>query len=368
MKRRTDKSVSPIGVCLLAWLLTGVSGRTSAQDRGHVYLPATFGATPMSAMVDAQARYLVAQGDCLESIAIARKIHAEAYKLELENWVTEVDDYFKRRELNRLWRRKENPSYMEHLKRAQDTREKEMREQFDTFAKGDATNKLNWLLAKLSGPTIQVQYLGPSQMASAPALGRALSDTDKRQIWITDGGRKGSQLVCRLSDGDVLATPWPVGLRRAECDAARTTYETSLRQQKEASQSGQVADLDETHQKCVAALNDLFAALDEAYPQGERKKDCYVFLEYNGAKTFLRSLMARAARIAETTDPDVLGGTLGFKGRTVQDLIRHMNDHGVLFAPCRPGGEGAYISLLGDLRNIYLALGKDTTAPAGDKQ
>jgi hypothetical protein len=311
----------------------------------------------MSTMVDAQARYLVAQGACVESFAVARKINAEAYKIELENWVNEVDDYFKRRELNRLWRRKENPSFLDHLKKAEDSREKEMREQFDSFAQGDVTNKLNWLLTKLSGPAIEAQYLGPSQ--SVPALGRVLSEADKRMIWITDGGRKGKQLVCRLSDGDVLATPWPVGLRNDECKPGTDSYDEALNRLKAG------GNPDEIHRQCIAALNDLFSALDEAYPRQERKIG-YLFLEYNDAKSFLRSLMAQAARIAETTDSNVFGGELRFDGKTVQNLIQHMSQHGVHFAPCRPGGEGTYEHLLRDLSSIYIALGKDPTAPADD--
>ena len=105
-----------VGMCLVP------AAAVSAQDerpREHVYLPPVSGATPLSTMIDAQAHYLVAYGDCLESMAIARKIHAEAYQIELRNAVDEVDAYFKRRELNRLWRRKENPDFMEHEARRQ---------------------------------------------------------------------------------------------------------------------------------------------------------------------------------------------------------------------------------------------------------
>ena len=45
-----------------------------------------------------------------------------------------------------------------------------------------------------------------------------------------------------------------------------------------------------------------------------------------------------------------------------------MSQHGVHFAPCRQGGEGAYESLLSDLQLLYIALGNDPTVPAGDKQ
>ena len=59
-----------VGMCLVP------AAAVSAQDerpREHVYLPPVSGATPLSTVIDAQAHYLVAYGDCLESMAIARR-------------------------------------------------------------------------------------------------------------------------------------------------------------------------------------------------------------------------------------------------------------------------------------------------------
>ena len=219
MRYRLCKFLSPVDFGLGMCVVFGLAAHAIAEDeRSHVnvYLHTATGATPLSTVIDAQARYLVAYGDCLESLAIARKIHAEAYQIELHNWVDEVDAYFKRRELNRLWRRKENPDYVEHEARRQRALDRQVREQFEHFAESDLAGRLNWLLMKLSGPTIGVRRLDKNQSRSISALDRGISDEAKYRLWITDGGRAGSQLLCRLSDGQVLKTPWPPGLRRSQ--------------------------------------------------------------------------------------------------------------------------------------------------------
>ena len=212
MRYRLCKFLSPVDFGLGMCVVLGLVTHALAQDeRPHVnvYLHTATGATPLSTVIDAQARYLVAYGDCLESLAIARRIHAEAYQIELRNSVDEVDAYFKRRELNRLWRRKENPDYAEREARRQRVLERQMREQFERFAESDLAGRLNWLLMKLSGPTIGLQHLDAGRSRSILALNTEISDEGRHKIWVTDGGRAGSRLVCRLSDGEVLKTPWP---------------------------------------------------------------------------------------------------------------------------------------------------------------
>ena len=66
--------------------------------------------------IEAEAQYVAAYGDMVESVAIARKINAQAVALEIQNSIDYVDAYFKRRELNRQWRAKENPNYLESEK------------------------------------------------------------------------------------------------------------------------------------------------------------------------------------------------------------------------------------------------------------
>ena len=69
----------------------------SENPRGHIILPPARGGTALSFQIQAEAEYLAARGDLAESIAVARKIHAEAFAKEIQNSVDYVDAYFQRR-------------------------------------------------------------------------------------------------------------------------------------------------------------------------------------------------------------------------------------------------------------------------------
>jgi hypothetical protein len=356
----------PVEVGWGIWVVLGLAPTLAAQDaqaRGPVFFQSATASTPLSSLIDAQAQYLVAYGECEKSLAVARKINAEAYQSELHNWVDEVDAYFKRRELNRSWRRKENPGATEHEALRLEKLDLELRGQFERFVEGDVAGRMNWLLTTLSSPAIGVQYLSISQSEPVTALNRRISDEAKQQIWITDGGRKGKQLICRLSDGQVLNnSPWPPGLRRPECDAARAEYDAAMQQAKKEIQAHQPASYT-SHRQCVDSLNTLFVTLEHLYPREDRQ-DTTLFFEYNAAKNYLRSLMIHSGRILSTNNPGVFSGSLRFEGQSVGDLIQYMTERGLLFAPPHEGEEGTYKGLLTDLSSVYAALSPLPTAPA----
>ena len=78
-----------------------------------VYLPPAAGATPLSAEIHAQASYLVGMGYFVESAAMARKIHAEAASIEIDNWVKYTKAYWERKGIwEREWH-KRHPSPVE---------------------------------------------------------------------------------------------------------------------------------------------------------------------------------------------------------------------------------------------------------------
>ena len=67
------------------WLALA-SAAAQSQDqrpRPHAILPPSPVGTALSAQIEAEAKYLVARGDLMESAAIARKIHAEEFAKEL---------------------------------------------------------------------------------------------------------------------------------------------------------------------------------------------------------------------------------------------------------------------------------------------
>ena len=90
---------------------------------------------------------------------MARKINAEAVALEIQNSVDYVDAYFKRREINREARAKENPNYLEREKHRQAVLERRVEEQYQDLLRGNVTDPLNWLLRELSSPVVAYQYL-----------------------------------------------------------------------------------------------------------------------------------------------------------------------------------------------------------------
>ena len=90
-----------ICVCTLFWTTPTYAQRPPI--RGHVYLPRTHGATVLSTYIDAEARRMVAVGDLLESMAIARRINVESDREAMKNSVLWVETYFTRKELNRQY-------------------------------------------------------------------------------------------------------------------------------------------------------------------------------------------------------------------------------------------------------------------------
>lgn len=353
MRRDMLRSVFWTGMWLGICVGASSPQQAASQARQHAVLPPSFVGTPYSAAIEAEAKWLIARGDFLESVAIARKIHAEAVALEMENWVNYVDAYFKRRELWREYRRKEHPDYLQQVENRQKVMKKRIAEQYQDI-KGDLTRHLNWLLTELCGPTMAYQLFPGDRNSPGLDMDQKLNKEDLPQIWFSDNGPAGSRLVFSATDPKVLATPWPRGLLEPELEPARTQFEMArdvvLQQIKT---EGRVSQ--ENANALLEAVNQLFTALEAAYPR-EQRSDASVFLTYNTAKHYLQSLLAQVHRAIRTSDRSVFDGSLSFQGDSILDLIQHMYQRGLVFAPPQPGGERVYRNLMTDMRNIYLAL------------
>lgn len=333
--------------------LAASSGQPAgAQEaREHALLPPAFGGTPASYQLHALGAYLVAQGDLAESMAIARKINAEAVALEMENWVNYVDAYFERREKWREWRRKENPNYLERQRRREDVIKRQIEDNFHNLVKGDLTKHLNWLLTKLSGPMTYRYFSGDEAFVDWVEVQKVHPD-DMALVRFSAGG-----LEFPATEPKVLASFWPPGLRGPEFEAERTRFEEArenllgqIRSEGQASH--------ETEDELTQALNALFVALDEAYTPEDRK-EASVSLTYHEARHHLRSLLLQKNRVVRTSDQSVLDGRLCFQGETLLDLIQHMYETGLVFAPPEPGGERVYQGLMNSMREVYMTLGSE---------
>lgn len=114
-------------------------------------LPPQYGATVASTIIFAQASYIAATGDFLESATIARRHHAIAAEHEMKNAVLWVQTYFERRELNRAYRLKENPAYRTKETRREETAKYRIEKLKQLVVSGDVTNELNWMVRGLAG-------------------------------------------------------------------------------------------------------------------------------------------------------------------------------------------------------------------------
>jgi hypothetical protein len=347
---------------VLFCLLCGLAGGPAwAQCQRVVLVPRATGTTPLAAAIRAEAAYVAAYGSMLESAATARKINAEAVALEIQNSIEYVDAYFKCRELNRQWRAKEDPNYLEREKRRQAVVKRRVEEQYQDVLRGDVTKMLNWLLRELSAPVVAYQYLPGSQTLVHSALDQKLAGRDVGLIRLTDGGSAASRLVFAAADGKPLQPHWPLGLRGPECDEARDNYQHTIDSVlPEIKEKGQASYEKQT--QMMQDVNALFVALDDAYPK-ERRAEPTEFTTYAIAKRFLQSLLASTHRAITTNDSHVLRGGARFQGDSVVGLVQHMYQNGLEFAPPEAGGEGVYKSLFQTLRTLYVNIGPDQ-APA----
>jgi hypothetical protein len=356
-------SLSRVLAFLVMSVVLGTTEWSYAQSdasQQHIMLPPAIGGTALSHQIHAEASYVAAYGDMVESVAIARKINAEAVALEIQNSVEYVDAYFKRRELNRQWRAKEDPNYLDRETRRQKVLKQRVEAQYQDLLRGDVTGPLNWLLRELSGPVVSYRYLPTDQTLVHSSLDPKLSDRDLHQIQLNDGGGKTSQLVFTAADGKAFSTPWPLGLREPVCAPARGNYEHSRDAVvEEMTKKGQASY--ENQVRLMQDTNALFVALEKAFPQ-ERRKDPHEFLTYGAAKRFLQATLAASHRAITTTDTRAMTGSLRFQGDSIVGLLDHMYQNGLEFAPPAPGGEGVYKSLFQSMRSLYMTIGPDKPA------
>jgi hypothetical protein len=332
--------------------------------------------TPLSAQINAEARYVAATGYMARSVAEARSINADAVAKEIQNSVDYVKAYYERRHIyEEEWRRKHPDAITLENERQKRLRER-VEKQYQALMRGsdrNVTDMLNWLSRELSNSVVSYQYVFAGRSAVLPTTDMKLTEQDLKRIRLTDGGREASRLVFAAGDGAVLVPKWPLGLRRPECKAARDNYDT-VREAvvKEVQTTGKIGYENQT--ELMRAVNDLFTALDAAFPP-ERLKDEKEFLVFATGKRYVQSLVASVHRAITINDASVFSGENRFHGSTVFELVQHMHRNGLEFAPPEPGAEGIYRTLFENLRTMYIDIGREQTpadahAPkaAGDDQ
>ena len=184
----------------------------------------------------------------------------------------------------------------------------------EEFLKSDATGKLNWLLAELSGPTLALQYItgqvsvvdsasGPQVSGQYLAGQIRLDDSESGKISADETA------LIQFSDGhvsfsaanpQVLETQWPWALRAPEFDQIREQFRSAHEQVlKDISSNGQPEF--QNGERLMKSVNDLLVALKRAYPR-ERLQERDAVLHYNTAKRYLPALTAEATATLQGKD------------------------------------------------------------------
>ncbi len=336
------------------------------RDRGNfIFLPSYYGggATPLSTVIQAQAAYIEAAGDYLESAAIARRHNAAAAEHEMRNALLWVDTYFEMREKNRAWRLKEDPNFLMNEAKRQEVMKDRIDKYFQNVLKGDVTEELNWLLRELSGPAIAYQYMPGDKTLADSNLDVKLGPRDLHLIRLADSSRG---LTFASDEGEVLRTNWPRALRGPEFDEVRAYFEKTRDEVlKELKDKGKLSW--ESEERLMEAVDRVARAFIAVNPREVRLESGGAYVEYMAGKRFVQALAAGVYRAINTEDRWMLDGSLKFTGDSVVDLLHHMYQNGLEFAPPQTGAEGTYRKLFLAMRGLYLGLAPDTAGPAQPK-
>ena len=364
MINRSNHDLRTVAVLALVWSVCLALGANSASAQ----LLVVEGGTPFSYQVFAQAAFIQASGQFLESAARARLTNSQAAEQEMKNSVTWVNTYFERRKLNREWRAAENPSWLEKEEKRQAQQRRLIESNSQTVMTGDVTGELNWMLRELMTRASSTLFMpGHPNSVLSGDLNHALEKYDAKHIRLTEncGGAGGKRLVFRADSAEVLETSWPLVWRdeafaqgRAQFEQARDLAISELKSTQSLSHPSEV--------RLMKAVDNLSAELQQAFPQSRRTESPARFLEYTSAKRYLQTLADATFRLIDTRSDVAFDPTYKFSGASVGELIQHMMNRGLEFAPPEVGDESTYRKLYPMFRQIYLKeVPKSSSASTG---
>jgi serine/threonine protein kinase len=316
------------------------------------------GETARSFAIEAEADYLESYGRMHESLAVARKIHAESYSKELDNWIKFVEVYWKREALYRQAYREAHNSEWKLDQERQERMKQRVAEQYRAVLRGgpDITRDMNWVLREISNSTISYQLDVGDKGVYQAEFNPTLSKEELKHIQLKEGRPGEGPLVFSAADGYVASSGWPAGLRGNECKAARDNFDRARDAVFQEARSTQKIS-DGSRVSLIRAIDGLFVALDRAYPREKRQQDTKAFSEYTIARQCLRSYVGTLQRTISSNDASALGSREQFQGGTLVELIQYMYRNGLEFAPPKPGAEGLYRNLFEYLRQLYIRVG-----------
>ncbi len=318
----------------------------------------------VTSRIYAQADLIRAQGEAAENYAVARKLHAEAYDKELDNWVKEVRAYWDRRIAAE--QKKLELGHVKQIKRMKYLNDKKWKnsrvwdrlKNHTELSSGQirSGSALNFLLARLAASYLPYEFDLDSSQFDQAALGElSLDPAWFRHLRL----KQGAYVFTADQPVQKQINLWPYILRWKEFDVSRKAFETARAEAVSESESTGSVSVDSI-KKMQDSLMDLTNRLHGSKTVKDWVEANRRFLQFGRSDRFLRELDREIVRLEKTGDIRPHGGQNGFDpesdGNHVIGLLCYMNRNGIEFAPPEPGNEFAYHNLFVLMRAIYLTV------------
>lgn len=321
----------------------------------------------VTSRIYAQADLIRAQSVAAVRYGAARKLHAEAYSKELDNWKKELRVYWERKTLaeqkkleldqvrqiakmkylndqkwqySRLWERLKNHPELSNTK----------------IRNGKA---LNFLLSRLAASSLPYRYDPDSSRYSNAALKQLDLDNETlRNLTLSQGPFKFN--AGEPMDGTISL--WPYILRWDEFLASRTAFEQAreaVARESENRGRASVATI-QTMESALLKLTKQYHGSDKV---AKWVKERNRFSQFYAGDRFLQELDREIRQLEKTGDirPFRSGSRYSPEsdGDHVVSLLCFMNRNGIEFAPATPGSEFAYHDLFVKMRGLYLTVAEE---------
>jgi hypothetical protein len=293
---------------------------------GYSYDPYSNYLQGASSVIRAQGKFMVEQQQAYLQREQVRSARIDVRRKELEQW---------------LWER-------EHLPTAEDERQRTLAENLRHYRNDPPVNEI-WSASALNGLLADARKIrSPGTESAAPVLREEVL----AKINVTSGKSGGN--IGLLKEGQLN---WPMLLNRPAFDAERTRLDWLAAEALKEANQGKIDPkiLEETASQ-AADLQRKLVALAKTLGDGAT----WTPNSYKDAKNFLSQLDDAIKVLQQVDAANYLNGKYAAKGRNVAELVHHMSENGLQFAPCTPGSENAYRALYDALRAYDTDAGSPT--------
>lgn len=290
---------------------------------------------PYAARMNASANMVNAQGNLMLQTQQTYLLKERVKSAKIDNRRKELEQW--------LWEREALPTLEDNRERAQLEQVRRSR--------NDPPMTEIWSAKALNDLLLDAQKIANVEdLANTP-----LNEEMLAKINVTTG--KGSSNVGVLRDG----MNWPLLLRRKDF-ATEVGKINKLMQQ--AVNAGSKEQMDADAIEGMMEQMELMQKKLLAQLRGTGNSRPITPAMYVDAKNFLNQLNDAISLLQKRDASEYLNGKYAAKGKTVGELIKHMMDNGLRFAPATAGNEAAYTALHRALANFDRAAGVRTRGDA----